>query len=243
MNIAPLDFNPLILAAVPIVAALAYYLNAIVRKQEKLFDSALARNDELIDKLNQTNAHNARLSEVNRELRTDVNELRKQLDKLEKELNNMRQTREAERILFDQRSIEYQTQIASRDHTIAGLQERINNMRIEITDFQKQFREVTEKLNKVGSDYERVVNERDSLRIEKERMEGEIKELQADLKAVGLRNGELEDKVRIMRADLDKIQRPATAVDHFGGDLLLEAKRDLPMNHPAKPEDEPPEAA
>lgn len=225
MNLAPIDLNPLIGAIVPIVAALAWLIQSTFRKQSKIFDATIARNDELMISLNAANLHNVKLAETNRELRADVTELRKQVDKLELELVGIRQTREAERMLFDQRSIEYQTQIAGRDHTIAGLQDRINNMRTEIVDFQKQLRAMTDRLNQVGNDYERVVSERDLLRTEKERMESEIRELQADLKAVGVRNGELEEKVRVLRDDLDKIQRPVAVVDSVGFDLLKEARR------------------
>lgn len=234
-----IDFAPLILALAGLITsfggAIVWYVRSVLTKQSQLFDDALHRNLELSNMLSATQTHNARLAEANRVMRDDIQELRDKFEALQKRFDELQGQRNTERMASEQRALQYQNEIIERDRTIRLLRE-------EITALNKRLDEVNKRLNAMNMDYEAVVSERDKLREGTQKMADEIAALQRENAAVTKHNGELDEKIRKLQADMDMMKAqtapatpPLAPEDEIGLVELRKAKETL-----IHPKDNPP---
>lgn len=162
----PIDFNPLVLAIVPIVAVLAWYITTVVKRQDETFKTTMAQNAELVTALNKASTDNAALWLTNKELQADVDFLKRQVIVLEnrsstlgQELSSLRSASDAERVQFNQRSIEYQEKIKADSKTIEILQAAIDKLNIKIADLEEQIKVLTKLLTKADEEKDQLKKE------------------------------------------------------------------------------------
>lgn len=155
----PIDFNPMVLAVVPIVGVLVWYITRVVQRQDKIYEGTVAQNAELVAALKKADSDNATLWADNKELSKDVDFLKRQVVVLEnrsstlaQELASLRSASDAERTQFNQRSIEYQEKIKADAKTIEILQAAIDKLNIKIADLEAQIKVLTGLLNQAGAE-------------------------------------------------------------------------------------------
>lgn len=160
LQTAPTDWNPLILASVPLFAVLIAWFRGIVQKQDRIYIDTVASNAQLQTALNTANANNTALGASNRELQTKVDSLERRADKADEELISLRKASDDERIA-------YRKEIDSRDQTIEALKATIDLQNSQIADLQSQGKVFAEQVQTLTDQLSRVIEERDQLQRDK----------------------------------------------------------------------------
>lgn len=156
----PTDWNPLILASVPLLGGIALWMRSIVQRQDKLYIDTIASNAQLQTSLNTANTNNATLGATNRDLQTKVDSLERRADKADEELISLRKASDDERIA-------YRKEIDSRDQTIEALKATIDLQNSQIADLQSQGKVFAEQVQTLTDQLSRVIEERDQLQRDK----------------------------------------------------------------------------